>query len=841
MTSTLDPAGSVTTEPAAAAPADAPLAVAAGAELLGELHGSGYADDTSLVRRGDGQMVQLGPLLYGVLEAADGHRSNGEIAAQVSRKLGRRLDVKHVQRIAEKLAAQGLLAGSEAAAPPRRNPLLALRWKVLVTNPRVTGWLTAPFTVLFRPWVMWPVVGAFLGVCWFVLFEKGLAAPGAEAFRRPGLLLLIFAIGVVSAGFHELGHAAACRYGGATPGGMGVGVYLVWPAFYTDVTDAYRLDRRSRLRVDLAGLYFNALIAVALAGVWAWTKVDAVLLGVAIQLILMVKQLSPVIRADGYHILADATGVPDLFAHIGPTLRRLIPGTKRSPSALTGKARALVTIWVLVVVPVLLSLMAAAILLLPRLAASAWQSGHRIVDGFPEAAGHGDALAIGAGLLQLFALALPVLGSGLIAQRLVRASVGKARAWSAGRPRRRAAAVVAGLAVVTGIAWAWWPNGQYEPVRSTDRGTLASMLSMLGSPASVARPAASPVLLPPGRYLAAAMIPKEGVTSARPAFLLVRGASGDPVAVLSTEDPATAPERDTSAAGSSTPTSAPTASDPVGSGVPAPTSPVTAVPVPVPAQSTPAANAAPTVVPPTSTSTAFPFELPAPPAPGDTQALATNQTDGGVVYRVAYAVVTVSGDDPVVNDNSAFAIASCNACTTVAVSFQVVLVVGESHAIAPIDAAGALNYNCPACMTTAIATQLVVTLTDEPPTSLRAHLEAALSRLDLLPLLGASATPDELAAEVEGVQEEVEDLLRESGLLAEPLPSDSPTATATTSPSVPVQSASPDPTASSPTDSQSPTESATSTPSPSETPTPSPSATEPTAATPTQSPTASTS
>ena len=39
----------------------------------------------------------------------------------------------------------------------------------------------------------------------------------------------------------------------------------------------------------------------------------------------MVKQLSPVIRADGYHILSDATGVPDLYAHIGPTLRRLLP------------------------------------------------------------------------------------------------------------------------------------------------------------------------------------------------------------------------------------------------------------------------------------------------------------------------------------------------------------------------------------------------------------------------------------------------------------------------------------------------------------------------------------
>ena len=39
----------------------------------------------------------------------------------------------------------------------------------------------------------------------------------------------------------------------------------------------------------------------------------------------IVKNLSPVIRADGYHILSDATGVPDLYAHMGPTLKRLLP------------------------------------------------------------------------------------------------------------------------------------------------------------------------------------------------------------------------------------------------------------------------------------------------------------------------------------------------------------------------------------------------------------------------------------------------------------------------------------------------------------------------------------
>ena len=50
---------------------------------------------------------------------------------------------------------------------------------------------------------------------------------------------------------------------------MGTGLYLVWPAFYTDVTDSYRLGRGGRLRIDLGGLYFNAIVAVAMFGVWA--------------------------------------------------------------------------------------------------------------------------------------------------------------------------------------------------------------------------------------------------------------------------------------------------------------------------------------------------------------------------------------------------------------------------------------------------------------------------------------------------------------------------------------------------------------------------------------------
>ena len=56
--------------------------------------------------------------------------------------------------------------------------------------------LTAPLTILFRPWVMWPVLAAFAGVFWFVLIDKGVASATAQAFHSPGLLLLVLVVNV---------------------------------------------------------------------------------------------------------------------------------------------------------------------------------------------------------------------------------------------------------------------------------------------------------------------------------------------------------------------------------------------------------------------------------------------------------------------------------------------------------------------------------------------------------------------------------------------------------------------------------------------------------------------
>src|SRR6478609_7921403 len=437
---------------------------AAGVQLIGEAKGSGYKEAPSLVRRSDGQTIQLTRLLYLVLEAIDGERGLEEIAGHASDSFGRLVSAENVRTlITSQLLPLGLLQLADGSEPAvkKSNPLLGMRFRYSVTDPDRTRKITAPFATLFNPLIVVAVTAAFLATCWWVLMVKGLASATHEAFANPGLVLLILVVTVLSAGFHEFGHAAAARRGGATPGAMGTGLYLMWPAFYTDVTDSYRLGRGGRLRTDLGGLYFNAIVAVAIMGIWWATGFDALLLVVVTQILQMVRQLMPLVRFDGYHILADATGVPDLFQRIKPTLLALVPWRKTDPEAglLKPWARAVVTIWVLVTVPLLLFSLAT-----------------------------GDLADAAVRVIAIACLALPVLGIFYILLRLVRQLATGLWRKTRGKALQRATAIVAIAAVAAGLAWAWWPGADtYRPVQPYERGTLADATTAVFPAAAASR------------------------------------------------------------------------------------------------------------------------------------------------------------------------------------------------------------------------------------------------------------------------------------------------------------------------------------------------------------------
>jgi putative peptide zinc metalloprotease protein len=463
------PAGGTALAPPPAASAPGPAAapgLADGVELLGEYKDSGYSQPPSLVRRADGQVIQMSRLLYLVTCRIDGFRDPAAIAELVSGDLGRSLTAGQVRHlITAKLVPLGIVAAEGApAAAPRANPLLALRARGTLLPERAVNAAGTLLRPLFRPPVVAAVIVSVLAVDFWLYAVHGLGGGLRQVLRDPADLLIVLGLTLVSGAFHECGHAAGCRYGGARPGVIGVGIYLVWPAFFTNTTDAYRLSRAGRLRTDLGGLYFNAVFMLALAGIYGATSAEILLVVIAVTHLEMLQQLLPFVRFDGYFILSDLTGVPDLFARVAPILRSVISRDRRDPrvTGLRRGTRIVVTGWVLCVIPWLIFMLGSLVLRLPQTDRALWRSASQqahLMAG--AAAGHRYALAaldaIGVALV-----ALSLAGSLYIVIRLARQVATAGLRWSAGRPARRRRVAAAGLACMTALAALWTIQGQFR-------------------------------------------------------------------------------------------------------------------------------------------------------------------------------------------------------------------------------------------------------------------------------------------------------------------------------------------------------------------------------------------
>lgn len=464
--------------------------LATGTELIGEYQDSGYETPKYLVRRADGQVMQLPLLLFRLAGSLDG-RDADRLATDLSAELGRDLTPAQVSfLVEERLSPVGIIAPDDVSPddvspddvatgdtatrdadgpvpPVLSDPLLALRYRVGVL-PAAVSWRVAG---VLRPLFLRPVwvaaLTAFAAVLALVVARGdllGQALAGVDQLvRAPELLLLIYVLTIGAGTFHEFGHVTACRYGGARPGDMGIGLYIVWPAFYSTVTDAYRLNRTGRLRTDLGGVYFNAVFMTGLGAVYLHTGQPWLLIALLGMLGETLWQFLPSIRLDGYYVLADLVGVPDLFGYIGPAFSSLLPGRPTHPKvrALRPRARRLIVGWVALVVPTLLVYLVAFLVLLPHVLPVVWRAFLDYLDTLDTALRTGDVVTSTVGVFQLFLLVLPwvgaVLMTGLIGGQLRQLALAR-WGWAWAEPGvwagvRRSAARVAAGALVVALVW----------------------------------------------------------------------------------------------------------------------------------------------------------------------------------------------------------------------------------------------------------------------------------------------------------------------------------------------------------------------------------------------------
>jgi putative peptide zinc metalloprotease protein len=403
--------------------------LAEGTELLGEFQDSAFEQPKFLVQRADGQVMQLPALLYRVAGSLDG-RTNDQIAAALTGETGQELTGEQITFLVEKrLRPAGVIASdstgdpgtADARKPPvKADPLLGLRYRAGVIPAGVAHRIAGIFQPLFARPVWITLLTAFVAVDAWILTSPdilGQAAAGVESLiTTPALVLLVIVLTIVSGAFHEWGHIAACRYGGGRPGDVGIGIYIVWPAFYSTVTDSYRLDRVGRLRTDLGGLYFDAIFMAGFGLLYLRTGEPWLLIALVGMHTEAASQLLPSIRLDGYYILADLVGVPDLFGYVKPTLLSVIPGRPTHPKVreLNRRARRVIGSWVLVVVPLIAVYLIVFLIAAPRILPVAWRAVLQYLHNLETAARSGDVVTTSLSVFQIFLLILPWVGTVLM-------------------------------------------------------------------------------------------------------------------------------------------------------------------------------------------------------------------------------------------------------------------------------------------------------------------------------------------------------------------------------------------------------------------------------------------
>ena len=181
----------------------------------------------------------------------------------------------------------------------------------------------------------------FLMGAWLTLQQwDEFAATFMGFVNMQGLMLFGLTIITVKVA-HELGHAyIATRFGARVPH-MGVAFMVMVPMFYTDVTDAWKLkDRRARLLIGAGGM----LVELALAGIalFLWGvlpegpgRTAAFFVATSSLATTLLINMSPFMRFDGYHILADLLRMhnlqPRAFALALWWLKRVLFGVSEPP------------------------------------------------------------------------------------------------------------------------------------------------------------------------------------------------------------------------------------------------------------------------------------------------------------------------------------------------------------------------------------------------------------------------------------------------------------------------------------------------------------------------------
>jgi putative peptide zinc metalloprotease protein len=276
-----------------------------------------------------GRIFRLPETAYFIARQLDGQTAPDEIRKRVDEKFAAAVSLEELEAYLSQLRRLGLIEGTaQAPASARRirGDLFYLRFKACDPD---------RFLERLLPLVRWCFTRSFVAAsAALVAFSLAVAAANWPEIRQEfGQLAQVHALAyawlvmMLTVCAHEIAHGLACKRFGGQVREMGFMLIYLQPALYCNVSDAWMFPEKSkRLWVTAAGAWLDIVLWALAVIAWRITEPDAALHFAALVVlattgIRMLFNVNPLIKLDGYYLLADALDIPNLRARAFRFLR----------------------------------------------------------------------------------------------------------------------------------------------------------------------------------------------------------------------------------------------------------------------------------------------------------------------------------------------------------------------------------------------------------------------------------------------------------------------------------------------------------------------------------------
>jgi len=274
---------------------------------------------------------------YAILNMLDGQTSLEEIKERFEEEFPpQKLTVEELQQFLGMLHRSGLVVAGVGGQghqlrkrrdERRRKELLGACSNILCIRfkgfdpERILNWMYPYVTWLFSPAVLIGclllcILALTLVVVEFDVFQSKL--PGFyQFFSFYNALWLAVTLGITKV-LHEFGHGLTCKHFRGECHEMGVMILVLTPCLYCNVSDSWMLPSKwHRAAIGAAGIFVEVVLASIATFIW-WFTNPGLLNHLCLNIMFIASvstvifNANPLLRYDGYYVLADITEIPNL-------------------------------------------------------------------------------------------------------------------------------------------------------------------------------------------------------------------------------------------------------------------------------------------------------------------------------------------------------------------------------------------------------------------------------------------------------------------------------------------------------------------------------------------------